>query len=189
MCASPEKELTDWGFLKMNALLWLTSCESSRAPSLTELQSLHTTLCKDNVSGAVVLWLPLWIYLCVILCLYFCNVVILCSLYLHAASDVSFVEDFLCVNTKLMYVCALPVLLESVFCSFSNQTVWDWQDKHFVFWTWPRGQLGAAWLPLWGCVLWRIHLDESSYCVSQLLCYLTFCQAASLFPLRPAPFV
>lgn len=43
--------------------------------------------------------------------------------YLHAASDVSFVEDFLYVNTKLMYVCALPVLLESVFCSFSNQTV------------------------------------------------------------------
>lgn len=55
----------------MNALLWLTSCESSRAPSLTELQSLHTTLCKDNVSGTVVLWLPLWIYLRVILCLYF----------------------------------------------------------------------------------------------------------------------
>lgn len=105
----------------MNALLWLTSCESSRAPSLTELQSLHTTLCKDNVSGTVVLWLPLWIYLRVILCLYFCNVVVLCSLL--PASDVSFVEDFLYVNTKLMYVCALPVLLESVFCSFSNQTV------------------------------------------------------------------
>lgn len=41
-----------------------------------------------------------------------------------------------------------------------------------VFVSGRGGLAGAAWHPHWGRALWRIHLDESCFCVPQSPCYL-----------------
>lgn len=63
--------------------------------------------------------------------------------------------------------------LMCVLRSVSGQTVGDGRDKHFVFFGHGRGgPARAAWHPSWGRILWRIHLDESFFCVPQPLRYL-----------------
>ncbi len=71
------------------------------------------------------------------------------------------------------------LVFKCVLCSVSGQTVGDGWDKHFVFGHGHGRLAGAAWHPRWGRILWRIHLDESFFCVSPL-CYLTVCPSARL---------
>lgn len=110
---------------------------------------------------------------CVCVCVF-----ILCSFLCTPVYSKVF-QPFYCsdagARSWCVFVAALCVFLDAALCSVSTQTLGDGGDKHFVLRP-----------PDWGCVLERIHLDESLCRESQHLCYLPASACLTLSPFKPA---